>query len=173
MPTAKKCDQNVPLVRPVKAAANVASAGVKAAVNEASGLSAVRAKSTMPARLKRPWAATRQRTPTPHQRPLAQLKTVNAANAARVTVTAVTAANVRVKHARTQPLIKPLVMTPPSQPARALKPRLMTALLHALISSVPSKQPPPQHPPNLQQPPKPSRKRHRWMHSKRLPQQML
>jgi hypothetical protein len=54
---------------------------------------------------------------------VAQPKTVNAANAARVTATAVTAANVRVKHARTQQLIKPQAMTPPNQPARALKPR--------------------------------------------------
>lgn len=151
MPKAKKCAQSVPLARPVKAAANVASAVAKAAVNEASALSAARAKSTKPALLKRLWAASKQQTPTPQQRAQAQLKTVNAANAAHVTATAVTAANARVIHARTQQLIKPQAMTPPSQLARTLKPRRKTALPHALISSVHSKQ----------QPPRPTRKRHR------------
>lgn len=169
MSRAKKCAQSVPLARPVKAAANVASAVAKAAVNEAS---AARAKSTKPARLKRLWAASKQQTPMPQQRALAQPKTVSAANAARVTATAVTAANARVKHARTQQLIKAQAMTPPSQPARALKPRRKTALHHALILSAPSKPPPAQRQPSLQQPLRPTRKRHQWMHSQRLLQPM-
>ncbi len=91
--------------------------GAKAAVNEASALSAVRAKSPTPARLKRPWAQTRQQTPTRPQRAAAQPTTVNAANAARVTATAVTAANALVKHALMLQLIKPLVMAPPNPAA--------------------------------------------------------
>lgn len=149
MPKAKRFAQSVPLARPVKADANVASAVAKAAVNEASALSAARAKSTKPARLKRLWAASRLQTPTPQQRAMVQPKTVNAANAARVTATAVTAANARVKHARTQQLIRPQAMTPPSQPARALKPKRKTALPNAPISSVPSKPPPAQRQPSL------------------------
>ncbi len=117
MPKAKKCAKSAPLARPVKAAANVASAEAKAAVNEVSVLSAARAKSTKPARLKWPWVASRQQTPTPQQRAVAPPKTVNAANAARVTAMAVTAANALVKHALMLQLIKPLVMAPPNPAA--------------------------------------------------------
>ena len=108
MPKAKKCAQSVPLARPVKAAANVASAVAKAAVKEASALSAARAKSTKPTLLKRLWVASRQQTPTPQQRALVQPKTVNAANAARVTATAVTAANAVIAPMPTPTLRPPL-----------------------------------------------------------------
>ena len=101
MPKAKKCVQSVHLARPVKAAANVASAEAKAAVNEVSALSAAQVKSTKPAHLNRPWVANRQQTPAPQQWAVVQPKTANAANAVHVTATAVTAANARVRHART------------------------------------------------------------------------
>jgi monoamine oxidase len=127
----------------VTVAANVASVGVnaqvKAAANVASGLSAARATPPMPTQLSQLWAQTRRPTATPQPKAPAQPKTVSAANADRVTDTAVTAANALAKRVRTRQANKPLATTQPSPAARAQKLRLMTALPHVLISSVPSK----------------------------------
>jgi hypothetical protein len=112
MSKARKCALSARLVRPVKAAANGANAGAKAAVNE---VSAVRAKSPIPHRLKRPWAQTRQQRPTRPQRSVDQPKTVNAVNVAHVTATAVTAASALVKHVRTLQASKLQAMTAQSQ----------------------------------------------------------
>ena len=87
----------------------------KAAVNEASALNAALAKSPIPARLVRPWPQKRQLAPMTLR--AVHLKTANAANADRVTATAVTAANVLSKHVQTLQPTKPLVMTPPNQAA--------------------------------------------------------
>jgi hypothetical protein len=102
MPKAVKCVLSAPHARLVKAAANVANAGAKAGVNVANALSAARQMPTMPVLLNRPWVQTRRQTPTPQPKVPAQLKTMNAANAARVTVTAATAVNALARHDKTQ-----------------------------------------------------------------------
>ena len=105
---AAKCAQSARLARPVKVAVNVANAQVKADVNVASALSAARAMPPIPALLNQLWQLTGQRTATPQPRAPAQPKTMSAANAARVTATAVTAANALAKDARIRQVNKPL-----------------------------------------------------------------
>jgi hypothetical protein len=68
-------------------------------------------------RPKRHWAQIRTLTPTPQSKAPALPKTLSAANAARVTATAVTAANALAKHVRTQQASKHPLKTPPSPAA--------------------------------------------------------
>jgi hypothetical protein len=131
------------------AAVTVASAGmnaeVTAAVNVANALIAAQAMPPMAKRPKRHWALIKTLTPMRQTMALHPLKTMSAVNAARVTATAVTAANALAKHVRTLQTVKPLAMTPPSPTAKVQKSRPMTAQPHALISSGPSKLQPLRH----------------------------
>lgn len=100
---------------PVKAAVNVASAGVKAAVNGVNAPSAARLMPPMAARLNLHWAPTRHPRPTQVQSLAAQARTVNGGNAARVTATVGTAVNALAKHDRNKQAIKPPLTCLPSQ----------------------------------------------------------
>ena len=93
------------------------NAQVKAAVNVASALSVAQATPPMPTLLNQLWQQTRHQTATPQLRAPTQPKTVSAANAARVTATAVTVANALAKHVRTHQVSKPMVKTLPSPAA--------------------------------------------------------
>jgi hypothetical protein len=118
MPMGAKCAQSVRHAKAVMVAANAGvNAPLKADVTVASVLSAAQAMPQMPARLNQLWQQTRLQTATPQPKAPAQPKTVSAANAARVTATAVTAANALAKRVRTPQANKPLVKTPPSPAA--------------------------------------------------------
>lgn len=97
----------------MKADANVANAAAKVDVNVANARSAAPAKPPMPTQANPHWEQNCQQTPALAPKAPARPKTVNAANAARVTAMAVTAANVLAKLGRTLPSIQPPAMTAP------------------------------------------------------------